>query len=140
MPLFKTLKVWQKSHELVLDVYGVAKGLPAEERFGLKSQMQRAAYSIPTNIAEGQKRGTDRDFAQFLAIASGSLAELQYLLILVSDLRYVAAEDAERLTRRADELERMLTAFQATVQARHARRGDIPCAPAMPMRDPGAIG
>ena len=138
MPLFRTLKVWQKSHELVLDVYGVAKGLPADERFGLKSQFQRAAYSIPTNIAEGQKRGTDREFAQFLTIASGSLAELQYLLILLSDLRYVTAQDAERLTRRADEVERMLTAFQAAVQARGARRGDIAGASDLLTPDPGA--
>jgi four helix bundle protein len=125
MPLFRTLRVWQKSHELVLDVCGVAKGLPADERFGLKSQMQSAAYSVPTNIAEGQKRGTDRDFAQFLAIASGSLAELQYLLILVSDLHYVAVTGGQRLIQKADEVERMLTAFQATVQARAARRGDL---------------
>ena len=125
IPLFQDLQIWQKAHHLVLDAYKASGSLPAEERYSLKRQMRRAAYSIPASIAEGQRRGTDKDFAQFPAISAGSLAELQYYLVLVGDLGYVAEADVRRLISEAAQLERMLAAFHATVQARAARRGEI---------------
>lgn len=71
----------------------MSSGLPAEEKYGLKSQIQRAAVSIPSNIAEGWGRGYDQNFIQFLNIASGSLAELETLLMLTNDLGYAQMED-----------------------------------------------
>ena len=83
---FKELIVWQKAMDLTKCIYIVTKKLPPEEKFGLMSQMQRCAVSIPSNIAEGNKRTSSRDYAQFLRIASGSAAELETQLLLVKDI------------------------------------------------------
>jgi four helix bundle protein len=83
---FKELIVWQKSMGLAKDVYQICKKLPAEERFGLVDQMQRCVVSIPSNIAEGNKRTTAKDYVQFLRTASGSAAELETKLLLVHNV------------------------------------------------------
>lgn len=83
---FRDLIVWQKSMTLAKEVYMFTKELPAGERFGLMSQLRRCSVSIPSNIAEGSKRGSKKDFAQFLKIASGSAAELETQLLLVEDI------------------------------------------------------
>lgn len=83
---FTDLVVWQKSFTLVKDVYQLSEHLPAGERFGLIDQMRRSAVSIPSNIAEGSKRGTRKDYVQFLRIAHGSSTELETQLLLVNDL------------------------------------------------------
>ena len=79
---FKDIKVWQRSHALVVKLYSISRTLPAEGRFGLTSQLRRAAVSVPSNIAEGSKRQGRGDFAHFLNIAEGSLAETEYLVML----------------------------------------------------------
>ena len=89
---FRDLKVWEKSHQFVLSVYGATSSFPREEMYGLTSQLRRAAVSVPTNIAEGCGRGTDADFARFLQIAMGSACEADYLLLLSRDLKYLAQE------------------------------------------------
>lgn len=86
---FKDLIVWQKSMVLVRKVYHVTRKLPSEEKFGLASQMQRSAVSIPSNIAEGNKRGSAKDYVQFLRVASGSAAELETQLILTNDVHAI---------------------------------------------------
>ena len=73
---YKDLLVWQKSTDLVVEIYRVAKLLPKEELYALSNQMRRAAVSIPSNIAEGQARASQKEFVQFLSIAKGSNAEL----------------------------------------------------------------
>jgi four helix bundle protein len=93
---FKELVVWQKSMLLVRLVYDLAKSLPDSEKYGLISQLQRSAVSIPANIAEGRKRRSKSDFVQFLRIANGSAAELETLLILTEDL-YQAIHAQEAL-------------------------------------------
>jgi four helix bundle protein len=108
---FRKLKVWQKSHSVVLSVYQATAGFPRNELFGLTSQMRRSAYSIPTNIAEGCGRGSDADFARFLQMAMGSACELEYQLLLASDLRYVAQEIALLITQEVTETKRMLSAL-----------------------------
>ena len=102
---FRDLIVWQKSMELTKQIYALGKKLPTEERFGITSQMQRSAVSIPSNIAEGSKRSTAKDYAQFLRIASGSAAELETQLLLVKDIYTVATEESLSLL---DEIQRML--------------------------------
>ena len=77
MSNYKDLQVWQRSIELVLDVYKLAQAFPLEERYALGDQMRRAAVSIPSNIAEGHARGSAKEFRHFLSIALGSLAELE---------------------------------------------------------------
>jgi four helix bundle protein len=90
---FRQLEAWQEAHRLVLMVYQVTKGFPGDERFGLISQMRRAAVSVPANIAEGFKRRGIRDKIHFYNISEGSLEELKYFFILSEDLSYVSSKD-----------------------------------------------
>lgn len=83
---FKRLVVWEKAMILARLIYAITRKLPDTENFGLRSQMQRSAISIPSNIAEGSKRGSGKEFAHFLRIAHGSLAELETQLFLLKDL------------------------------------------------------
>jgi four helix bundle protein len=92
MQRFSKLQVWVRSHALVLMVYELSATFPTAERYGLTAQLRRAAVAVPTNIAEGAKRQTARDFAHFLNIAEGSLAETEYLLLLAHDLRHLTAD------------------------------------------------
>src|SRR5439155_650055 len=92
MQRFTDLLVWQRSHKLVLEVYRLTVGFPPDERFGLVSQLRRAAASVPTNIAEGSKRQSNPEYARFLNVAEGSLAETEYLLMLSKDLGFLLPE------------------------------------------------
>ncbi len=84
---FKTLLVWEKSYELAKSIYSVCAKFPKEELYALTSQMKRTATSIPTNIAEGCGRGTDKDFCRFLYIAFGSANELEYQILLSAEFK-----------------------------------------------------
>ena len=86
---FKKYDVWKLSHDLVLDVYKVTANFPASERFQLITQMQRAAYSIPSNFSEGCGRDSDKDFNRFIQICLGSAHELEYFIILAKDLQFI---------------------------------------------------
>jgi four helix bundle protein len=114
MQRFTDLKVRQRSHTLVLEVYD-------HERFGLTSQLRRAVASVPTNIAEGSKRQHAQDYARFLNIAEGSLAETEYLFLLSRDLGYIPAEAAAASLSEIDELARMLNALRAKVEQGSSR-------------------
>lgn len=116
MQRFTDLKVWQEGHALTLQVYRLTAGFPAEERYGLTSQLRRAASSVPANIAEGSKRHSQADYARFLNIAEGSLAEAEYFLILARDLGYIDAGATDPLSGRIDQLARMLHALRAKVE------------------------
>lgn len=83
---FRQFTVWTKAHHLALSIYEDTNGFPRTEVFGLTNQIRRAAYSIPTNIAEGCGRNVDGDFARFLEIAMGSASETEYLILLSHDL------------------------------------------------------
>lgn len=114
---FTELRVWQRSHAFVLDVYALSRAFPAEERFGLVSQLRRAAMSVPRNIAEGSRRNDPLDFAKLLNIAEGSLGEVEYLLMLCRDLGHAQPESIRRLMEEANEIARMLHAFRRSVEA-----------------------
>lgn len=86
---FRKLLVWQRAHQLVLSIYKLTETFPKSELFGLTSQMRRAAVSVPANIAEGYAAGGKGQFARYLNIAQGSLAEMEYYLILTHDLKYI---------------------------------------------------
>ncbi|MBI3985474.1 MAG: four helix bundle protein [Lentisphaerae bacterium] len=88
---------WQKSHEVTLRVYGATKSFPADERFGLTSQMRRAAYSVPSNIVEGCARESKKDYLRFLYIAMASAKEMEYFLLLAHDLGYLPDTEYEAL-------------------------------------------
>jgi four helix bundle protein len=104
---FKDLIVWQKGVVLVKEVYRVTGQLPKTEQFGLVSQLNRAAISVPSNIAEGAKRGTTKDFLQFLRIASGSAAEIETQLVILGDVYpNIDTAHAENVL---EEIQKMLT-------------------------------
>lgn len=103
---FRQLEVWQKAHQLVLAVYRVTKNFPADERFGLVSQIRRAAISVPANIAEGFKRRGQPDKIRFYNTSETSLEELKYYFILSKDLKYLI--DFEQLMADAEVVSRML--------------------------------
>ena len=92
---FEDLDVWRRAHALVLDVYRLTGRFPNDEKFGLVSQMRRAAVSVPANIAEGFKKRGSKDKANFYNIAQGSLEELRYYYILSRDLGYLKSPPAE---------------------------------------------
>jgi four helix bundle protein len=109
---FGDLIVWQKAHQFVLDVYRLTQKFPNDERFGLTSQLRRAAVSVPANIAEGfPKRGV-LDKARFFNIAQGSLEEVRYYLILSKDLGY---GDTTSLLAAYDEVARLLHAYAKAI-------------------------
>ena len=114
---FRTLDVWRKAHDLTLAVYTITKAFPKEELYGLTSQMRRASSSIATNIAEGCGKRTDADFARYLQNAFGSANELEYLLLLAFDLRFLKKADFEVLSNNTIEIKKMLAAFLRKLNA-----------------------
>ncbi|MFH1678539.1 MAG: four helix bundle protein [Candidatus Omnitrophota bacterium] len=109
MKTFKDLKVWQKSHDLTLEVYRITKLYPSEEKFGLVPQIRRSVSSIPTNLAEGFKRRSEKEFAHFVNIAEGSLEETKYTLFLSCELGYLDKNRLDKLNEICDEVGRMLS-------------------------------
>jgi four helix bundle protein len=108
---FKELKVWQKAYSLCLDIYRFSRAFPKEEKFGLTSQVRRAAVSIPSNIAEGYGRKSTADYVRMLYIAYGSLCELETQIMLAGDLSYLEDRTFSNLIEKLSEVERMLKAL-----------------------------
>ncbi|HZZ77747.1 MAG TPA: four helix bundle protein [Gemmataceae bacterium] len=109
---YRDLLVWQKGIRLAKEVYRLTRDFPADERFGLISQMRRAAISVPSNIAEGQARRTTKDFIQFIAIAEGSVAELDTQLELSYELGYCDRTTAAPIATILEELKKMLNSLR----------------------------
>jgi four helix bundle protein len=114
---FRSLRVWEKSHRLTLDVCSFSKVFPREELYGLTSQMRRASASIGMNIAEGCCRKGSAEMARFLQIAAGSASELEYQLLLAHDLEYLQNPEYERLAAQTVEVKRMLSSLMQKVKA-----------------------
>jgi four helix bundle protein len=117
---FQDLEVWKKAHRVVLDVYRLTIQFPRTEQFGVISQLRRAAYSIPANIAEGSGRRSTRELLHFLALSNGSLEELRYFLLLSRDLRYLSPPDYERLQGDLKSIAEMLEALAQSLRRRLA--------------------
>ncbi len=115
---FEDLVVWQRSMSLVLAIYEISRTFPADERFGLTSQIRRAAVSIPSNIAEGHQRHTTRDYIRFVATAEGSLAEVSTQLRIAVDLKYCERKAADPALAEMNEIRRMLNALRRSLNAR----------------------
>lgn len=105
---YRNYTVWKKAHALVLDIYKTTRNFPAEEKFNLISQMNRAALSIPANIVEGCGRETQKEFLRFLHISSGSAFELEYLILVSSELQFIDLETSQKLTDQIAEIKKML--------------------------------
>ncbi len=120
---YKNLRIWQKAFDISQLVYDVADQFPTHERFGLANQMERAAVSICSNIAEGYGRSSDREFYYFLSVARGSLYEVQTQLYIAAARQYIADEQTDRLNYLLDELGRMLSAFMCRLEAKDSTLG-----------------
>ena len=116
---YKDLLVWQKSLAMVKLIYELTRSFPQDERFGLVTQMRRAAVSVPSNIAEGQSRHTRGEFIQFISHAEGSLAELDTQLLMAIELGFCSPSQAEGLLSLVDELQRMLNGLRQKLTTRH---------------------
>ena len=117
---YKELKVWQRSYQLCLEIYGITKGFPKEEKYGLSSQIRRAAVSVPSNIAEGYGRKTTPEYIRFLYIAYGSNCELETQILLSKDLGYIEAGKIEFLQEGIEAVERMLKALIKSLERKHS--------------------
>jgi len=115
-PAYKDLIVWQKAMEAAREVYRLAPRLPREETYGMRSQITRAAVSIPANIAEGWARESEREKAHFLAIAQGSLAESETLLTLCEQVGWFPEQETQKLRGLWDEVGRMLTTLRRNLR------------------------
>jgi four helix bundle protein len=112
---FKRLQIWQRSHQLALDIYKSTKSVPRSEQFGLRRQIRRCAVSIPSNIAEGCGKDSTGEFARYLRIAMGSASELEYQIILSRDLEYITIESFSKLNEEAIQVKKMLVAYTKRV-------------------------
>ncbi len=111
----KELKIWNKAIDLSVDVYKATSSFPSDEKFNLISQSRRSAVSIPSNIAEGAGRNSNKEFSNFLGIANGSSYELQTQLIISNKLSLLNDELLDSLLTKIDELQKMNYAFQKTL-------------------------
>ena len=115
---FRDLSIWKKSMDLVDEVYIMVKKLPKEETYALSDQIRRAAVSIPSNIAEGFKRNSDRDFIHFLSISNGSIAELETQIEIAVRQEMISQDDATKAINLCNETGKMLSSFIGTLKKR----------------------
>ncbi len=113
---FKKLNIWSEGIQIVKEVYLIAKKLPSDEKFGLKSQITRAAVSIPSNIAEGSGRNSEIEFKRFLEISLGSLFELQTQLIIIQELNLIESKDLILVFELLEKEGKMINGFIKTVK------------------------
>ena len=111
MKNFKELIIWKKGIELVKSVYAVSKQFPAEEKFGMISQVTRASVSIPANIAEGSSRNSEKDYARFLQIALGSAFEVQTYLVIAMEMHWSTEESIKTIESLLEEEIKMMHSF-----------------------------
>jgi four helix bundle protein len=123
---FRQLEAWQEGHRLVLMVYQVTRAYPSDERFGLISQMRRAAVSIAANVAEGFKRRGIQDKTRFYNISEASLEELKYYFLLSKDLEYISSDLHANLVPQAKSVGRLLNGLIASTERRKGRPSEPP--------------
>jgi four helix bundle protein len=111
------LEVWKRSMNLVTEIYIITAQFPNEEKFGLVSQMRRAAVSIPSNIAEGAARNNRKEFINFLRVAQGSAAELETQLFIAAELNFIDSAQKESLLKEVDEISKMIIGLQRSLRA-----------------------
>ena len=119
MSNFRNLLVWQKSMSLTTKIYNSTKQFPKEENFGLTSQIRRSSISIPSNIAEGFGRDSNKEYLRFLNISIGSLFEMQTQLEIAKNIQYLNEEEFNNLYENSREIERMLVSFISKIKERN---------------------
>ena len=112
---FHKIDIWKRSYASTIEIYRLTSSFPSEEKYGLASQIRRAASSIPINIAEGAGRSSRKEFAHFLLIAMGSASELDCELLLSHDLGYISDDNFSRIYKELGEIRKMMTAYRTTL-------------------------
>lgn len=115
---FKELNIWTKSIDLSVAIYELTKNFPDAEKFGLTSQIRRCAVSIPSNIAEGSSRSSNKDFARFLQIALGSAFELETQLTISEKVLKIDSSTIEELNKKIVEIQKMINGFKQSIQSK----------------------
>ncbi len=113
---YKELIVWQKSIELVTEVYSLTRNFPSEEKFGIVNQLNRAIVSVPSNIAEGWGRESSKNYLQFLRTSRGSLMEVETLILISKNLCYINEKEFEKITIGIEEVGKILQGLIKSVQ------------------------
>ena len=126
METHRDLRVWQQSIDFVLSIYLMTRSLPKEELFGLASQMRRSAVSVPSNIAEGYARGTDKEKIHFLRISSGSMSELETQLTLCLKLGYISQEEYNATSEKLVSVWKQLNALISVIKKRINSQESVP--------------
>jgi four helix bundle protein len=116
MKNFKELRIWQKGFEIAVEVYNLVQTFPSTEKFGLSSQATRCAISIPSNVAEGSSRKSDKDYSRFIEIALGSCFELETQLLIAKAVNYGDKSLIDAVLVQLNEEEKMLSAFINTLK------------------------
>lgn len=115
MHKFKELEIWKQSRSFCSEIYNVTSSFPDNEKIGLTNQLRRAAVSIPSNIAEGASRSSNKDFCRFLEIALGSSYEIETQLLISSDLGFIGQEILDNLIAKLNAIIKMITRFKSTL-------------------------
>jgi four helix bundle protein len=116
MHQFKELEIWKRSRLFCSEVYQVTASFPSDEKFGLTNQLRRALVSIPSNIAEGSSRNSNKDFSRFLEIAIGAAYEIETQVLIAFDLRFVSIEECEKLVNELAEIIKIISRFRSSLK------------------------
>ena len=116
MHKFKELEIWKKSRLFCSEIYKITSNFPESEKFGLTNQLRRASVSIPSNIAEGSSRSSNKDFARFLQITLGSAYEIETQLLIAFDLKFINNEQLEKLSQNLESIIKMTSKFKSTLK------------------------
>ncbi len=114
--MYRNLDAWKKSYSLGLEIYKITKKFPKEELFGMTSQLRRATTSISVNIAEGNSRNSNKDFARFLSISRGSASEVEVWLSFARDLNYITIDEFDFLQKQIDDVKALLFGLQKSLK------------------------
>lgn len=117
MQRFTEFRAWQAGHAFVIDLYAATNAFPGDERYGIRAQLRKAAVSITSNIAEGSRRNSDADFARFVTISEGSVAECESLLMTCRDLGFLATPVCDKLLGQLTRVGRMLHGLRLTLSS-----------------------
>jgi len=116
MHRFKELEIWKRSRLFCAEIYSISSKFPESEKFGLANQLRRASVSIPSNIAEGSSRSSNKDFSRFLEIPLGSCYEIETQLLIASDLNFISEIELNLISKELEEIIKMISKFKSTLK------------------------
>ena len=116
MHRFKELEIWKRSRLFCSEIYKITAGFSESEKFGLTNQLRRASVSLPSNIAEGSSRQSNKDFSRFLEITLGSAYEMETQLLIASDLKFITELELHTISKELEEIIKMISKFKSNLK------------------------